>query len=90
LEAGLGEKKVVISDVDVSAQGFREELYEAFPKLKDAGGFMFAKCKSNSRCLEPLSSLCLTWSCTMSLLVLPTKDRQQENFVSCDWRPVMY
>ena len=60
LEAGLGEKKVVISDVDVSVQGFREELYEAFPKLKDAGGFMFAKCKSNSRCLEPLSSLCLT------------------------------
>jgi len=49
---------VVLSDVDVSAQGLHEELYEAFPKLKDAGGFMFAKYKSNSS-LEPLSSLCL-------------------------------
>ena len=60
LEAGLGEKKIVIEDVDCSGEEFRELLHAAFPKLKDSGGFIFAKCKCNSRFLEPLSSMCLT------------------------------
>ena len=60
LEAGLGEKKVFIPDVDASGEEFRSVLYQAFPKLKDAGGYAFGKCKANSRCIELLSSYCLT------------------------------
>lgn len=60
LEAGLGEKRIVIPDVNSSAEDFRGVLYEAYPKLKYAGGFLFAKCRSNSRELEILPSLCLT------------------------------
>ena len=60
LEASLGEKKITIPDVNASAEEFRAVLLDAFPKLQDAGGFCFAKCRSNSRCLEPQPSLCLT------------------------------
>ena len=60
LEAGLGERKITIPDIDISSEEFRDLLFEEFPKLKEGGGFMFAKCRSNSRVLEPLSSLCLT------------------------------
>ena len=35
-------------------------LYEAYPKLKDGGGFQFFKCAPNSRCLELLSSTTLS------------------------------
>ena len=60
LEAGLGEKKITIPDIDITSEDFRDFILEEFPKLKDGGGFMFAKCRLNSRILEPLSSLCLT------------------------------
>ena len=60
LEAGLGERKITIPDIDISSEEFRDLLFEEFPKLKEGGGVMFAKCRSNSRVLEPLSSLCLT------------------------------
>ena len=60
LEAGLGEKKVCISDIDATADDFRSVMFEAYPKLKNAGGFLFAKGRSNSRSVELLSSLCLT------------------------------
>ena len=53
LEAGLGEKKLVV-DTECDAEGFRDAV---FPKLRDAGGFLFAKCHSNSRQLDALSSL---------------------------------
>ena len=59
LEAGLGEKKVFIPDVDASGEEFRSVLYEVYPKLKDAGGYAFGKCKANSKYVETLSSLCL-------------------------------
>ena len=60
LEAGLGEKKLVIDNVECSAEEFREALYQEFPKLRDGGGFQFFKCRQNSRVLEPLSAMCLT------------------------------
>ena len=34
LEAGLGEKKIVVENVDCSGEEFRELLDAAFPKLK--------------------------------------------------------
>lgn len=60
LEAGLGKKRVSIPDIDASGEEFRLLLFKAFPKLKDAGGYMFGKCKANSKHIELLSSLCLT------------------------------
>ncbi len=60
LDAGLGEKKIVVLDVECAADEFRELLLQVFPKLQDAGGYLFAKCRSNSRCLERLSPRCLT------------------------------
>ena len=41
LEAGLRECKVVIPDVECSAEEFRQVLLEVFPKLSDAGGYLF-------------------------------------------------
>lgn len=60
LEAGLGEKRVFIPDLDASAEEFRSVLYKAFPKLNDAGGYSFGKCRANSKHIELLSSHCLT------------------------------
>lgn len=59
ISAGLGEKKVVIEDADCNAEKFREILMTTFPKLTEAGGYQFCKCKANSRELEPLSSTAL-------------------------------
>ena len=56
----MGEKKITIPDIDISSNDFHDFILEEFPKLKEGGGFMFAKCRSNSRVLEPLSALCLT------------------------------
>ena len=55
-EAGLGERKVVIPNIDCSAQEFKDELIKVFSKLKYAGGFKLLRCLSNSKLLEPLSS----------------------------------
>ena len=57
---GLGEKKIVVEDVDCLGEDFHELLYVVFPKLKDSGSFIFAKCMSNSQFLEPFLSICLT------------------------------
>ena len=52
MEAGLGEKKILIPDLDASGDDFRAILYKAYPKLKDAGGYTFGKCKANSKFIE--------------------------------------
>ena len=48
-EAGLGEPSVFIPDIDFNVEMFREELDRVFPKLKDGGGYLFAKCSSRLR-----------------------------------------
>lgn len=55
VEAGLGEKKVDIPDVECSPKEFQEQLIKAFPKLKNCGGFELLRCVANSKILEPLS-----------------------------------
>lgn len=55
LKAGLGEQIIEFDDLDMDAN---EILLEAYPQLKDAGGFMFFKCAANS--LEPLSQVVLS------------------------------
>jgi len=49
-EAKLGKK-----EMEMDANAFREVLYEAYPKLRDGGGFQLCRCIPNSRELEPLS-----------------------------------
>ena len=58
--AGLGEKEIEFHDMHLDGTEFRDLLYEAYPKLKDGGGFQFLKCAPNSRCLELLSSTTLS------------------------------
>ena len=53
---GLGEKKLTISNIDFRSSDFHAELIEAFPKLKDGGGFEFLKCLPNKRDLELVSA----------------------------------
>lgn len=53
LEAGLGEKKVKIPNVDnCSPEQFREVLVQAFPKLSSCGGYEFLRCIPNTKQLE--------------------------------------
>ena len=59
-EAGLGEKEIEFDDLNCSSSQFREEIYTAFPPLREAGGYQFLKCVPNTRNLEALSSLVLT------------------------------
>ena len=58
--AGLGEKEIEFPRLEATADEFREILYEAFPRLKDGGGYQFLKCVPNSRQLEPLSGLVMS------------------------------
>ena len=56
VEAGLREKSVFISNVECTAQEFKETLITEFPKLADAGGFELMRCVANTRQLEPIST----------------------------------
>ena len=58
--AGLGEKDIEFTDLDASADEFRAKIMEAYPKLRDAGGYQFLKCTANSRTLECLSTLTMS------------------------------
>ena len=55
LEAGLGEKEVEFSSLNMAFEEVKEVLLEEFPRLKGGGGFQFLKGLPNSRSLEPLS-----------------------------------
>lgn len=50
--AGLGERKVTISDINCSPQEFQETLLTVFPKLRSGGGFELLKCTASTRLLE--------------------------------------
>lgn len=55
VEAGLGEKKIEVPDVDCTAQEFHEILFNAYPRLRNGGGFELLRCLPNTRRLEPIS-----------------------------------
>ena len=55
LDAGLGEK-IRFPDMDCSAEEYREQVLEAFPKLTEAGGYEMMRCIPNSHVLEPFTS----------------------------------
>jgi len=54
-EAELGRKEIEFPTLEMDASAFREVLYEAYPKLREGGGFRLCRCIPNSRELEPLS-----------------------------------
>ena len=55
LDAGLGEREVEFHSQDMDFEEIKDVLIDAFPRLKNAGGFQFFKCTPNKRTLEPLS-----------------------------------
>ena len=60
LQAGLGEKEIEFTELDIGAEEFRDLLYHHFPSLREGGGFQFYKCAPNSRSLEQLSPTTLS------------------------------
>ena len=54
-EAGLGEKLITIPNIDCTAENFNKLLVDAFPKLKESGGFELLRCKTQSRDLILIS-----------------------------------
>lgn len=40
LQAGLGEKVVEFDDIDMDTSTYRDTILDAYPKLKDGGGFI--------------------------------------------------
>ena len=55
VQAGLGEKKVIIPDITCSAQEFQGIIISAFPKLDGCGGFDLLRCIPNTKELEMIS-----------------------------------
>lgn len=55
-DAGLGEKVVVIPDLDCSPASFHRVLLEAYPKLEEGGGFELLRCRPKSRDLLMIGS----------------------------------
>ena len=60
LMAGLGEKEIAFTDMELTAVEFRDLLYFHYPSLQDGGGFQFFKCMPNSRTLVSLSKTTLS------------------------------
>lgn len=54
-QAGLGEKEISFTTLDMNATEFKGLLLESFPRLKDGGGYQLMKGLPNSRNLEVLS-----------------------------------
>ena len=52
IEAGLGEKKIAVPDVEMLQDEFWSLIAGYFPKLEGCGGFELLRCAANSRCLE--------------------------------------
>jgi len=50
--AGLGEKRVLIPNINCSWNDFRGLIVRAFPSLSGCGGFEFLRCISNTKDLE--------------------------------------
>lgn len=59
LKSGLGEK-VIELNLDLNVNEFKDAIVEAYPKLRDAGGYLFFKCIPNTRNLEPLSEVVMS------------------------------
>ena len=52
--AGLGEKLITMSILDLGPEGVSEILMSSFPKLEDGSGFELCQCTPNTRTLSAL------------------------------------
>ena len=52
MASGLGEKQVLVPNINCSWNEFREIILTAFPSLNGCGGFEFLRCVSNTKDLE--------------------------------------
>ena len=50
-------KVIEFDDLDLDAATYKEVICEAYPQLRNCGGFMFFKCTPNTRNLEALSKV---------------------------------
>jgi len=55
IEAGLGEKKVVVPNIDATPKQFQDVLIAEFPKLEGCGGYELLRCIPNTKQLEVIS-----------------------------------
>ena len=56
VQAGLGEKKIVVTNIDCSSQEFKDILTAGFPKLNGCGGFDILRCIPNTKELEVINT----------------------------------
>ncbi len=56
LDCGLGDQKITFTDMECSAEEYKEILVDHFPKLSEGGGYELMRCCPNSRQLECISS----------------------------------
>ena len=57
VQAGLGEKKAMIPDINCSSQEFQSVLTSVFPKLEQSGGFDLLRCIPNTKELEVINAV---------------------------------
>ena len=55
LQAGLGERSVVLPDIFCTKEEFMQTMIATYPKLKDCGGFEFLRCIPNTKRLEVIT-----------------------------------
>ena len=55
LQAGLGERSVVLPDIFCTKEEFMQAMIATYPKLKDCGGFEFLRCIPNTKRLEVIT-----------------------------------
>eukprot|EP00731_Ephydatia_muelleri_P032653 Em0024g197a len=55
LQAGLGERSVVLPDIFCTKEEFMQTIMATFPKLKSCGGFEFLRCIPNTKRLEVIT-----------------------------------
>ena len=56
VQAGLGEKKICVTNVECSSEQFKSDIISSFPKLDGCGGFEFLRCIPNTKELEVIAS----------------------------------
>ena len=57
VQAGLGEKKATVPDINCSTQEFQSVLTSVFPKLEHSGGFDLLRCIPNTKDLEVINTV---------------------------------
>ncbi len=52
LDGGLGEQKITFTDMECSADEYKEILVDHFPKLSEGGGYELMRCCRELECIS--------------------------------------